>query len=69
MNIFHLFKKRQKYGDYKTSENADKYEKIASELDSTPQHVYEIAHGKPLRSYDDYVIYDRLCHYGIVHRG
>ena len=48
--------------------NSSVYEKVASELDSDPQHIYEIAHGKALYSYDDYVIYDCLCRYGIVRR-
>ncbi len=30
MNIFHLFKKKREYGDYRLSENAAKYEEIAS---------------------------------------
>ena len=68
MNIFHLFKKKREYGDYRLSENAAKYEEIASELGNTAQHVYDIAHGEALRSYDDYVIFDRLCYDGIVHR-
>ncbi len=61
-------KKRREFRDYKQSNNSSVYEKVASELDSHPQHVYEIAHGKPLYNYDDRVIYDRLCQYGILHR-
>ena len=61
-------KKRREFGDYKQSKNSSVYEQVASELNSHPQHVYEIAHGKALYSYDDRVIYDRLCQRGIVHR-
>ena len=68
MKFLDFFKKKQKYKDYKLSEKSLVYEKIASELNSHPQHVYEIAHGKALYSYDDLVIYDRLCQYDIVHR-
>ena len=67
MNLFCLFKKKKTYKDYKTSERAAVYEKIASELGQTPQHVYEIAHGKEIKCYDDAVIHDRLIQNGILH--
>ena len=34
--------------------------------ESSPQHVYEIAHGKPLRSYDDRVIYYALADANVI---
>jgi hypothetical protein len=33
-------KKRREFRDYKQSKNSSVYEKVASELDSHPQHVY-----------------------------
>ena len=60
MWILNFFKKRKKYWQYKLSKHAGIYEKIASELNSDAQHVYELAHGKTVKCYDDFVIIDRL---------
>ena len=68
MGLLHLFKKRPHYGDYQSSSIASTYEMIAFGLNSNAQHVYEIAHGKPVKCHDDYVVYDRLCQYGIIRR-
>lgn len=54
------FRKSKEYQNYKLSKHSDIYESIASELSSNAQHVYEIAHGKKINSYDDFVILDRL---------
>lgn len=59
MGIFSfLRRKKTDYGDYKQSSHVEEYEQIAARLDTAAQHVYEIAHGKAVRCYDDRVI---LC--------
>ena len=52
--------------DYKSSDHSSIYEKIAKELNSKAQHVYEIAHGKACKCHDDFVIADRLIRNGIL---
>lgn len=52
--------------DYRHSSHATHYEQIARSLNTVAQHVYEIAHGKRLRGYDDFVIQDRLFRAGIL---
>lgn len=66
MKLLRFFKKRKRYQSYKMSERASVYEKIADELNNDAQHVYEIAHGKEVKSFDDLVICNRLSLYGIV---
>ncbi len=68
MKIFDtLFKRKAKHRrTYKESPNREKYERIASDLRTNPQHVYEIAHGKSLLSYDDRVIKEQLYQAGLI---
>ena len=68
MKFFNFFKKKQKYKDYLSSENSLVYERIAEELNNNAQHVYELAHGKTCRCYDDFVIVEHLYRHGILHR-
>jgi len=68
MNILQIFKKARTYGDYRQSRYASVYLCIAKDLRTEAQHVYEIAHGKSVKSFDDYVILDRLCQDKIIHR-
>jgi hypothetical protein len=69
MNILGFFKRKKNcYSSYKQSSNASVYEQIADKLKTTTQHVYEIAHGKGLVCFDDFVIRDHLCQTGIVCR-
>ena len=70
MSLMDFFKKsRKEYGDYTQSSHIDVYEAIAHKLSTTPQHVYEIAHGKHRVCYDDSVIWSELLKAGIVHPG
>lgn len=67
LSFFGRFKRQKKvYGNYAMSQHADCYEKIAKYLNTTPQHVYEIAHGKTFRNYDDKVIGYELTSSGII---
>ena len=68
MKFINFFKKKQKYKDYLSSENSLVYERIAEELNNNAQHVYELAHGKTCRCYDDFVIVEHLYRHGILHR-
>lgn len=68
MNLFSFFKKKREFRDYKSSDNSSIYEKIAKELNNKAQHVYEIAHGKACKCYDDFVITDRLIQNGILRK-
>ena len=68
MKFFNFFKKKHKYKDYLSSEKSLVYERIAEELNNDAQHVYEIAHGKGCRCYDDFVIVEHLYRHGILHR-
>ncbi len=56
------------FGDYKQSSHVKEYERIADEVKSSPQHVYEIAHGLDVKTYDDSIIWERLIQKGIVNR-
>lgn len=66
MKLINLFRKSNPIQDYSSSKHSGVYEKIARELNSSAQHVYDIAHGKSVDSYDDFVILDRLLKHGIV---
>lgn len=55
-----------KYGSYKDSKRASVYEEIASRFGVSPQHVFEIAHGKKLHSSEDSDIYSELVDKGII---
>ena len=70
MKITDLFKKKShkpEFGDYSLSSHAAIYEQIAKKLGTTPQHVYELAHGKGIECYDDRVILSELGSAGILH--
>ena len=63
MNILKFFSKKKEseaYPHYSTSSHATTYEEIAKRLGATAQHIYEIAHGKGVKTYDDRVILDEL---------
>ena len=49
MNILNLFKKKS----YKDSSRPEIYEEIAQLVDSTPQRVYDLAHGKRPKNVKD----------------
>jgi len=68
MGIFKLFskKKPEVYPHYSQSSHASTYEEIAKKFGTTPQHVYEIAHGKGIGSYDDRVIVNELIEAKII---
>ena len=66
MKLIKFFKKGKEYQDYSSSEHSEIYEKIARELNSNAQHVYELAHGRKLECYDDYVILSSLLRHGIL---
>lgn len=61
-NIMSLFSfiYKLKYGSYKESTRATLYEEIAASFNVTPQHVYELNHGKRVRSWVDGAIRDEL---------
>ena len=54
------------HNDYTNSRNSKIYEQIAKMCDSTPEHVYELAHGKSSTSHIDDIILDELKREGIV---
>lgn len=57
---------RIRYGSYKKSKHVELYENLAKEYEVTPQHVYEIAHGKSKHgSVDDKIFLD-LVRRGII---
>lgn len=60
------FLNKLKYGSYKDSSKASVYEKIAKSYNVSPQHVYEIAHGKRVRSVEDNNIFQELLSMGII---
>ena len=55
-----------KYGSCKNSKRASVYEEIANRYGVPPQHVFEIAHGKKLRTSVDSDIYSELVDKGII---
>lgn len=55
-----------KYGSYKDSKRASVYEEIANAFGVSPQHVFEIAHGKKMQSAEDHDIYYELVNNGII---
>ncbi|MCR4995649.1 MAG: hypothetical protein K6A32_09815 [Bacteroidales bacterium] len=57
---------QSRLGDYSLSDHAKDYERIARELNTSPQYVYDIAHGMGLKTYDDKVIWGKLLQAGIV---
>ena len=67
MSISSFFSK-MKYGSYKESKRASVYEEIAKRCNASPQHVYEIAHGKSAKSPNDNYIYQVLKEKGIISR-
>ena len=57
---FLSFYYRLKYGSYKRSHRSAFYEEIAKQFGVSPQHVYELQHGKKVRSWLDGFICDEL---------
>ncbi len=55
-----------RYGSYQQSSIASIYEKIASDYKVSPQHVYEIAHGKKPQTREDQSIFEELLTMGII---
>ncbi len=64
-DFFDLFRRKKKkdvqtFQRYEGSAHQKLYEEIAKDLNADPQHVYEIAHGKRIRCYDDEAILEQL---------
>lgn len=55
-----------RYGSYQNSRNAAVYERIAKSKNVSPQHVYEIAHGKKTQTREDQSIFEELLAKGII---
>lgn len=60
------FFNKLRYGSYKNSSRAALYEKMADIYRVPAQHIYEIAHGKRVRSPQDGNIFDDLMTKGII---
>lgn len=54
------------YGSYRKSSKALAYEEIADEFRVSPQHVYEIAHGKRIHIMEDRKIFNELVVRGFI---
>ncbi|MDO4994021.1 MAG: hypothetical protein Q4E32_03345 [Bacteroidales bacterium] len=54
------------YGDYRKSQHKDVYEKIANKHKCNPQRVYEIAHGRRVKGFDDRLVREDLITEGIL---
>lgn len=65
MSLSSFFSKLR-YGSYQDSPKAAIYEEVAKYYHVPPQHVYEIAHGKKLKSYDDNLVFEDLVAKGII---
>jgi len=65
MSLSSFFHKLR-YGSYEDSSKASVYERIAKDFHVTPQHVYEIAHGKKTVDRHDRSIFDELVSIGII---
>ncbi len=65
MSIASFFSKLR-YGSYKNSSRAWVYERFAKEYRLSPQHVYELAHGKKPLTHDDQLVLDDLLTKGII---
>ena len=63
---FSSFFLKLKYGSYEKSNKASEYEKVADIFNVSPQHVYEIAHGKRALSKEDINIFQELITMGII---
>ena len=57
---------RIRFGSYKKSNHVKLYEDLAEEYKVTPQHVYEIAHGKRKQGSVDEKIFLNLVKRGII---
>lgn len=67
MNLLSLFRwKKPYYGSYKKSSHVELYEQIAREFRTSPQHVYELAHGKYAAHYTDKLIREKLISKGLI---
>lgn len=66
MNKLSALFRHKSYGDYRNSMHKDVYEQIAGEYNCSPQHVYEIAHGKRVKGFDDRLVREALVTAGIL---
>ncbi len=60
------FLSKLRYGSYQDSSRPSVYEEIADTFKVSPQHVYEIAHGKRAQDRQDNHIFDELVSRGII---
>ena len=60
------FFRRKTFGDYRNSVHRADYEQIAQMHNCSPQHVYEIAHGKRVKEFDDRLVREALVMAGIL---
>lgn len=60
------FWSKLRYGSYQDSSRPSVYEEIADTFKISPQHVYEIAHGKRAQDKHDRLIFDELVARGII---
>lgn len=67
MNLLNIFKRTAKE-TYRKSPRAHIYEHIATECKCSAQHVYDIAHGTPVKTYDDKRVHEALIRVGILVR-
>lgn len=51
---------------YEQSEHRADYEQLAKQYSTTPEHVYDLAHGQKSDDFQDRVIYEQLALRGIV---
>ena len=66
INIFRLLRGKR-FDKYTVSSRAEIYEEIAAEHRTTPQHVYELAHGLTPMGTDDSRILESLKHRKIIY--
>ena len=60
------FLRKLRYGSYKNSPRASVYKELAQIYEVLPQHVYEIAHGKKMKTRKDQSIFEELLSKGII---
>ncbi len=60
------FLSKLRYGSYQDSSRPSVYEEIADTFKVSPQHVYEIAHGKKPQTREDQSIFEELLSMGII---
>ena len=60
------FLRKLRYGSYRYSRKALVYKEMANTHHVLPQHVYEIAHGKKVKTREDQFIFEELLSKGII---